>query len=201
MIHVPIDTALEGPIIVRIVQDANRDAGATAQTLTLKWLRADETAYTTLTVTTHYTVTEATDGLYRITLESSLFDTVGCAVLKIECTTGDEYYERFWVYTPANLSAHPATLADAEWERAAEVNWRIDIADLVDSTYRTLGTAPHDDWRWTPLGAILWLIGKLAPYNSGAQIEVSDDEDTVLYRRTVVSTVSSEDAAFASELG
>lgn len=122
--NVAVNTVPEGDIIVRLVQDTDRDAGATGKTLTVGWIKAGATSYTVLTSGTHYNASEMTDGLYAIEFiddanGQGLFDTVGSVVVRISATGADEYYERFDVFTPANVPATPAMLSQAERDALA----------------------------------------------------------------------------------
>lgn len=186
MIHVPIDTTPEGAIPVRIVTDADRDAGATGLTLTLKWQKAGASAWTTLTASTHYTVAQGAGGIYWITLTAaSLFDTVGGAVLEVSGTAADEYYERFHVFTPANLAAVPVTLSAAERNAAADHVLRRSLTSArASSNGDTVGQRS--------------LLGQIAKYVNrtrinGADLEVYEEDDTtVFYTQDVTTNASAE---------
>lgn len=186
MIRVAVDTVPEGAIGVRLVTDADRDAGATGKTLTLKWIKAGASSWTTLTVTTQYTVTEGASGIYWITfVDTDLFDTVGGAVLEVTATDADEYYERFDVFTPANVDAVPATLSTAYLNK---------IADHVLRRAMDTARASSDGdtvEKQSLLGALSKLVNKTAL--SGTTLTVYQEDNTTSFFTQTVTTDADAD--------
>lgn len=186
MIRVAVDTVPEGAIPVRLVQDADRDAGSTGATLTLKWLKAGASSWTTLTVTTQYTVTEGASGVYWITfVDTDLFDTVGGAVLEISATSTDEYYERFFVFTPANVDAVPATLSTTYLNKIADHVLRRSMATArASSDGDTVA-------KQSLLGAIAKDVNKTALIGTTLTV-YQEDNATSFYTQTVTTDASAE---------
>lgn len=140
MIYVAQDTVPPGPILVRFVKDSDRDAAPSTITPTLKWVKSDGTAWTSLTSGTHYTATQLVDGIYAIEFiddsnGQGLFDTLGGAVLEISEATIDEYYERFFVFDPEDEPAKPASLSTTERNALADVYWRRHADEIESSSY------------------------------------------------------------------
>ena len=197
MINVAVGTVPEGPIVIRLVQDADRDAGQTGSTLIIKWVKNDETSYTTLTSGTHYTATEMTDGLYAITFTDDangqgLFDTVGGAVMQVTATSADEYYERFYVFTPANVDAVPATLSATVMAQVADPVLRRRITNVRSSSDGDSWTT--GDEQYTVVGAIEATAGKNIAA-SGTLTTYREDETTTAFSRslTTVTAGSTDD--------
>lgn len=181
MITVPVNNTPEGAIAVRLVTDSDRDAPAIGKTLTLKWAKAGAAAWTTLTVSTHYTVVNGPDGIYWVTFaDSDLFDTVGGAVLEITAADTDEYYERFQIYTPANVAATPATLSSAERNAVADHTLRRSIASARESSNGDSVSQRS-------------LLGQIAKYVNrtrinGSSLEIYQEDDSTLYYSQAVTT-------------
>ena len=185
MINVAVDTVPEGAIPVRLVTDADRDAGATGETLTLKWIKAGAGSWTTLTVSTHYTVAEGAGGIYWITIvDSDIFDTVGGAVLEISSTGGDEYYERFYVFTPASVDAVPATLSAAERNAIADHTLRRKISNARSSSDGDTWSA--GDEQYTLVGSALATAGVNITI-SGNLVTKQEDESTTAFSRPLTT--------------
>lgn len=133
--NVAVNTTPEGPIMIRLVTDADRDAPATGATLVIKWTKNTDSAPVTLTSGTHYAAVENGNGLYAITLtETSLFGTAGGAVMNVSASGADDVSIPFWIYTPGNLESMPATLTAAERNAIADHIWRRRAENVEAST-------------------------------------------------------------------
>ena len=183
--NVAVNTVPEGAIAVRLVTDTDRDAGSTGATLTLKWIKAGESSWATLTETTEYTVAEGAGGIYFVTfVDTDLFDTVGGAVLEISAADTDEYYERFYIYTPANADAMPATLSAAERNAIADHTLRRKISNARASSNGDTWSA--GDEQYTLVGSALATAGVNITI-SGNLVTKQEDESTEAFSRPLTT--------------
>lgn len=183
-ITVPIDT-VPAEIGIFMVEDADRDAGAVSLALVLKWAKAGDGSWTTLSSGTDYNVTAGPAGVYWIEfLDTDLFDTAGHAILEVSADGADEYRERFWVFDPTAVPAQPASLDATERTAVADTTLRRKVDNARASSD---GDAwDEGDEQYTLAGAVLATAGVNLSI-SGNLVTKREDGETTAFTRPLTT--------------
>lgn len=189
-----IDADLIVPVVMTNVAGDNSPVTGISGSMSVKLCKPSESTFTTLTVTTHYTITEIGLGWYRVTIDDAVVDEAGLYYLEVPGTAAANIFRTVVeVIDPTALEAVPATLSQTERDSIHDTVMCRDVGTAYDSTYGQAQITDGDASNKRRLAWVVALFGGVVAQTAGGFTAKLRSGDAVLATRTYDGTTTTPD--------
>lgn len=190
-----IDSDLIIPVVLTNTDGDNAAVTGVAANLSVKLCKPSESSFTTLTITTHYTLSEIGLGWYRVTIDDAVVDEAGLYYVEVPESGGTANIFRtvVEVVDATALEATPATLSQTERDNIHDTMMCRDVATAYDSTYGQSQITDGDASNKRRLAWVVALFGGVVAQTAGGFTAKLRSGDAVLATRSYDGTTTTPD--------